>query len=637
MQNQISPSPAHLSWTETGGWPGGTVTALALLPGSDELPTILAGTKAGIFHSEDGGRSWQTLAHGPADPAIVALALSPDAQGGRDIFVTTEGGRLYRSSDGGATWPEIASWAGLGVGVDVAISPAYAADATLFVATADGPLRSQDRGESWESSTFGLLDVDTLCIACSPDYASSETLWAGTAFGGFFRSRNSGRSWREAGAGLPDAAVQCLAQAADGTLYAGTESDGVYRSTDGGSSWQRAGQTLARHSVNSLAALPGCLLAGSGLGLFRSEDGGEVWQPCAGGDFVAFVLAGGDGLAVAGAWQSGVHTSTDGGRCWQTAVGSGADLLTGHAPPLAVLTPWNELFVVDGDGAAALSTDRGARWQPLDFLPADSFCALITGAGSGDTFTLFVCADDAIYRRIGQDAWQQMETPGNGVTQLVASAAFGTDGCLLLADKDGYLYLSEDRGASWQELSPPDTEGELLAVALSPYFAEDRRLYLVTAGFEGQAVHSEVWQSDDAGRSWTDLAGLTLDSPALCLLPLADELRRPLLLAGQNRLISLYTDPETGDLAVDQRFLEADVRIVALMIPNGYTNSDMLLAATNRGIWQVRSGLHEAECIGLAEKTVVTIFPAADGLCALTLGGEIWWGDSNFSPGTRDV
>ena len=638
MQNQTSSSFASFAWERTGGWGGGTITALALLPGNAATPQILAGTKAGLFCSQDAGRTWQRVASGPADPALVALAVAPAGKTGQDIFATTEGGRLYRSSDGGTTWPEVVTWAGLGVGVAIAISPAYADDATLFIATADGPLRSQDGGASWESSTFGLLDVDTLCLACAPDYARSETLWAGTAFGGFFRSRNSGRSWRESGAGLPDAAVQCLAQSAEGTLYAGTESDGVFASRDGGNSWQRAGDGLAGQSVNSLAALPGYLLAGTGLGLHRWEEGSDAWQACAGGDCVAFALACAEGVAVAGGWQSGVYVSSDGGRSWQTAVGRDGEALTGHAPPLAVLTPWDELFVADGDGAAALSTDRGATWQALDFLPPDSFCALIAGAGSGDSFALFVCADDAIYRRTGQGNWQQMATPGGAVTHLVASSRFDTDGALLLTDSDGYLYLSEDRGESWQECSLPESEGDLLGVAISPTFASDGRLYLVTAGYHGRpapssgtgegrgggSVQAEVWQSDDAGESWVDLAGLSLDTPALWLLPLADDLRRPLILAGQNRIITLYTDPDNGDLAVDQRFLEPDVRIVSLTAAASAGDGAVLLAATNRGVWRVVLGTDKAQPIGLAGQLVVAVLASQDSLYAVTLGGAIW-------------
>ncbi|MBX3054554.1 MAG: hypothetical protein KF753_23995 [Caldilineaceae bacterium] len=618
MRNTPNPTPS--SFTRTGGWPGGTVTALLVLTDGTTSPTILAGTKAGLFRSADGGQHWQPVENGPADPAIVAMAT---AQG--TIFATSEGGRLYCSDDGGQSWPELTGWAGLGVGVAIALSPAYADDATLFIATADGPMRSQDRGQSWEISNFGLLDVDTLCLAISPDYTNDETLWAGTAFGGFFRSRNGGRSWRESGAGLPDAAVQCLTQGADGTLYAGTESDGVFRSADGGNTWQRAGDELIDQSINSLAVLPRCILAGTSQGLFRWADGEDGWQPSAAGDFVAFALAHTDGLAVAGAWQSGVHISTDDGASWQPANGTGTDLLTGHAPPLAALTPQNELFVADSDGLALFSTDRGASWQPLDFLLPDGFCPLITDAGSGERYTLFAWADDAIHRRTGQADWQRLTSPGTGITQLVASPAFDQDNTLFLADGDDYLYLSEDRGDSWQELSPPEAEGDVLAIAVSPFFAADQRLYAITAAFDGQHVQAEVWQSDDAGQSWTDLAGLALDTPALSLLPLADEARRPLLLAGQNRLITLYTDPESGELAVDQRFLEPDVRVVSLATAPASASGSTLWAATNRGIWQISDDTEDAICIGLAERSVVALFPSGERMGALTLGGEVWW------------
>lgn len=609
MPNTQYPIPN--TFQRSGGWPGGTVTALLVLPGDD----ILAGTKAGLFGSSDAGQSWHRVEGGPADPAIVALAAR-----GPHIFATTEGGRLYRSDDAGATWPELTGWAGLGVGVAIAVSPNYADDTTLFVATADGPLRSQDGGESWESSTFGLLDVDSLCIRCAHDYAESETLWVGTAFGGFFRSRNGGRSWRESGTGLPDAAVQCIAQAADGALYAGTESDGVFCSRDGGASWQRAGDELAGHSVNSLAALSNTLLAGTGLGLFRSEDGGAIWQPCAGGDFAALALAGDEGLLLAGGWQAGIFASTDDGRAWQAVNGSGPAELTGHAPPLAVLTPWQELFVVDSDGASARSTDGGGSWQPLDFLLEEEVCTFVAGAGDGDNFTLFAWAEDAIYRRVGQSEWLRLDAPGNGVGRLAVSPAFATDGTLLLADIDGYFYLSEDRGESWEELTPPEAEGDVLGVALSPFFGEDLRAWLVTGGFDGQHIQVEIWQSDDAGQSWNDVAGLALDSPSLSLLPLVDELRRPLLLAAQNRLITLSTDPENGGLVVDQRFLAPEVQIVTATNGDG----DTVLAATNRGIWQIPADGGEALCIGLADRSVVAIFPQKDALSAVTLGGEVW-------------
>ncbi len=622
---------ASKPFTRTGGWPGGTVTSLAILPKGD----LLAGTMAGLFRSSDTGQSWSRVTNGPSDPAILTLSVAPridDEQEGdeAELFATTEGGRLYCSPDGGKSWPEVTSWIGLGVGVALAISPNYVADGTLFVATADGPLRSQDRGISWESSTFGLLDVDTLCIACSPDFAQDETLWAGTAFGGFFSSRNGGRSWRESGTGLPDAAVQCLALADDGTLFAGTEADGVFRSTDGGGSWQRAGGELDGFSVNSLAALPGVLLAGTSSGLYRSEDRGLHWHACTNGDFAAFALAGQGNLAghgnlvVAGSWQAGVFSSVDMGASWQAANGDGVGLLAAHTPPLAVLTPRHELYVVDSDGGSALSTNSGQSWERLDFLDEDETCDFIAGAGQGEQFTLFAWAGESLYRQVGGGTWQRSLAPGNGASHLAVSPSYAADGALLLVDADNYLYLSEDRGESWQELEPPEVDGDVLGVAISPFFTEDLRCWLVTGAFDGSHIQVSAWQTDDAGRTWTDVAGLALDTPAISLLPLADSLRRPLLLAAQNRLITLYTDPENGELAVEQRFLADDLQIIGLAQPHNGADEGGLMAATNRGLWHIPSGNGDAVCIGLAEHSVVALFPREDVLKAVTLGGEVW-------------
>jgi len=248
----------------------------------------------------------------------------------------------------------------------------------------------------------------------------------------------------------------------------------------------------------------------------------------------------------------------------------------------------------------------------------------VAGAGSGDSFTLFAWADDAIYRRVGQGEWQRLDAPGNGVGRLAISPAYATDGTLLLADIDGYLYLSEDWAENWEELTPPEAEGDVLGVALSPFFAQDLRAWLVTGGFDGQHIQVEVWQSEDAGQGWNDVAALALDTPSLSLLTLADERRRPVLLAAQNRLITLSTDPESGGLVVDQRFLDPEVQIVTVMTAQGDGNGNTLLAATNRGIWQIPTDGGEAACIGLADRSVVAIFPREDVLSAVTLGGEVW-------------
>ncbi len=195
---------------------------------------------------------------GLSDASTVAIDSGGQSQRQAPVvFLSTETGRLYRSQDRGLHWAEVAAWAGLGVAFMLCVSPQFAQDRTVFAATADGVFRSLDGGDHWESCSFGLLDLEILCLAPAPNFDVNGLIWAGTANGGLYRSRNAGRAWRDSGLGLPDTAVQCLAVSPyyleDQTLFAGTEGRGVYRSQDGGATWEVAGEELAGTNINCLA------------------------------------------------------------------------------------------------------------------------------------------------------------------------------------------------------------------------------------------------------------------------------------------------------------------------------------------------------------------------------------------------
>lgn len=262
------------AWAAAGAWEGGTLVTVAAheaVVASGRVVHGLAGGRAGLFRWRADTPTLVPTLHGIADPSIISVAITGDADG-PSAWAATETGRLYRL-DGFApdptedeTWREVRAWAGLGVAMAVAASPNFAADRTFFVGTPRGIFRTLSGGEHWESCNFGLIDTEVLCLVCAPNYSDRELVWAGTAAGGLYRSRNGGRAWRESGMGLPDAPVQALVVspdfADDQTLFAGMEEHGVYQSQDGGESWRLFG--LAGESVNSLSITPqGRLLAGT--------------------------------------------------------------------------------------------------------------------------------------------------------------------------------------------------------------------------------------------------------------------------------------------------------------------------------------------------------------------------------------
>jgi len=149
----------------------------------------------------------------------------------------------------------------------------------------DGVFRSADRGVHWATWNFGLLDLNVLCLAISPDFAHDETLFAGTG-SGIFRSANGGRAWREVDLPTEFAPVLSLALSPhytqDGTLFAGTEAHGLFRSTDRGRTWTRLGKKILNEAVNAIVLSPDFSSKPESLvltseHLLVSRDGGQSW------------------------------------------------------------------------------------------------------------------------------------------------------------------------------------------------------------------------------------------------------------------------------------------------------------------------------------------------------------------------
>lgn len=126
------------------------------------------------------------------------------------------------------------------------------------------------------------------------DLSNSQTIYAGTIFGGVCKSTDGGANWVSFTTGTANGHVECLAidPFNSQTLYAGTTFSLIYKSTDGGANWASFSSGMTSGNMICLAIDPSdsqTLYAGRGDGVWKwipsiasslsltSPNGGENW------------------------------------------------------------------------------------------------------------------------------------------------------------------------------------------------------------------------------------------------------------------------------------------------------------------------------------------------------------------------
>jgi HEAT repeat protein/photosystem II stability/assembly factor-like uncharacterized protein len=283
-------------------WAWGQVARLAgPAPAAAEVPGMAlyaawqpdVAEQANLFRSTDEGATWQPLAL-PAEAEPILWADN----GRRHVAVVTDDGSLLLSEDQGDSWIIVES------GLDI-LSLTWGEDGRLYLGT---------NGQGvYQLSTGGALVASSMMRG---DLASERIVSLSLVEGRLFAAAPNlvlytddtsrsvdGADWTRS-APLPDLVTTIVATDKQ-TVYAGMATTGVYKSTDAGQAWQpawnglglAAGQMVRVTALTSDPQEPGLLYAAvdqivgstqvydSAAGTFVSLDHGASWQPLAGPAF----------------------------------------------------------------------------------------------------------------------------------------------------------------------------------------------------------------------------------------------------------------------------------------------------------------------------------------------------------------
>ncbi len=317
----------------------------------------------GLKQSTNSGTSWI-----PFDPAIPYSDVTEFLVSGNKVFATTSG-ILMSSNVNAPTWSQTAFNTPIDFNYSICKS-----GTEIIVGSNRGVFGSTDNGLTWNAKTNGLQVQNVNGITTS----GTDTVFAGASIYGV--SKFSNGNWNYSGL----AQLNSNHMKSRGNEVYSASDFGIHKTTDGGNTWQFINNVgpspvtgfCQRVEVKDTLVLGACLQSG----VLRSGDNGASWSFSNNGmptAQVSCVTVSGSNI-VAGTFNEGLYTSTDGGFNW-TQTGAPSYLVND------VTSIGNRVFAATSFGNF-LSNDNGNSWSntTLDYYE-DLFASngLVFASGPG--------------------------------------------------------------------------------------------------------------------------------------------------------------------------------------------------------------------------------------------------------------
>ena len=554
-------------------WPARRVQSMgALVMGQDG--TLWAGTGEtnpgggsltyggnGIYKSTDKGKTWTNvglkdshriarIAVDPQDPAHVLVAVSGN------LFKAGGSRGLYETKDAGATWAlRLEGDTPTTGATDVAFDPKNPdnilvamwdhiryPDVRYYSGEGSGVYRSIDGGETFTrlGPTNGLppanREVGRIGVAFDPqDPNRAYAIYANDsqgAFFGWFISTDGGATWVTP----PGSATLANSQSVYGWWFARVwvdpaDSNHVFvaglplaESTNGGISFIEQTEMHAdQHAMAWDPNVPGRVYNGNDGGVYRSESGGAIgswrhgpYQPWV--QFYQIDVSAQDPKRMNGGLQDqGSVRSWSGEETGRWNNYNGGDGVENVINP----TDKNNVFACSQYGACVRSDNGGGQTQdmtqestrfgwltPIEFQP-----------GSGD---VLYWAGDSMHRSEDRGrSWQRIspdlgEADAGRETNPLYAGHFGTVQAIGLNKKDpkviyagtdnGRLWKTEDLGTNWTKIEDETLPNRWVTdIEVAP--SDPNVVYVSYSGFREADDSAYVMKSKDGGKTWSNVSG----------------------------------------------------------------------------------------------------------------------------------
>ena len=435
-----------------------------------ELNLILVACNSGTYRSSDSGVTWQLVF--PPDQSINDLALNQSGNFG----AISDFGHFYLSTDDGITWDSVST---INHSSRIIFS---SSNGDLYLGSY-GVHRSTNEGQTWTQLNNFQGSGLVRSIA-----ENENSFFAGTYFGGVFRSTNYGTNWEQSAKGLNNSLVSIFEKDITGRILAGSNSGNLAVTTDDGENWSIiSGLT----QINALSASPnGSLFASQQPGvIYRSLDDGFIWSVVYQNIFIDFIqtVEVSPNETVFALINNKLNRSTDNGENWEEIeIYDEFEWITKIS-----INSLGTIFTKTSDGYFR-STDNGESWDQLSTTPDG-----IEIFGITQTDKMYATASDSgyYYSTDYGNTWLYL-SKGNG--EPVRSFASNDIGYLFILEHYHTILRSTDNGISWQEIN-----SGLDSVSLNCLIITDDDYLLV--GASGKGVYRSINKTTSVENSFIQM------------------------------------------------------------------------------------------------------------------------------------